>query len=421
MTWSNAPDVGSVTSQLGAVRSGTWATVDVTGGVNGNGTAEFYLTSEIVNGAEFASSEGSRPPELVLHWGTGGTSGGTANPSPTPTPTPTATPTAQPTPGAAASCPRIPGDRLNLLDERAGFGRSTTGGANGCLYVVTNNNDAGPGSLRWAAERGGYWITFERDMTITLSDQIEVAGNTTIDGRGRRIVIERGGLYIDRTNSANVILTHLTIRNGRTGEDLVQIRNGAMLFWLNHLTLTNSGDEYIDIGNAWGGEIRGTISWSRFDREPGNEHEFATIIGDGYGAATNRDIYITLHHYWYNGTHQRNPMINGARVHMYNNVIQWRLWGTSIRHMGTSTPAQLVSENNIYDARYAEKDRQITAIHQFDSGNYIRVDGELKMNGAIVKENNPSRAFRPRDYYGYSLSTANSGLFSSVTGGAGAQ
>src|SRR5690606_14012875 len=107
--------------------------------------------------------------------------------APTPVKTPTPTPTPAKTPTSNDGCAPIPNSRLDLLDDRIGFGRSTTGGAGGCLYVVTNDNDDGPGSLRWAAERGGYWIVFDDDYTIDLDGPIFVEGETTIDGNGARV------------------------------------------------------------------------------------------------------------------------------------------------------------------------------------------------------------------------------------------
>ena len=344
----------------------------------------------------------------------------TPTPAPTPVKTPTAAPTPAKTPVSNDGCGPIPSSRLDLLDGRAGFGRSATGGAGGCLYVVTNDNNDGPGSLRWAAERGGYWIVFDDDYTIDLSGEIFVRGDTTIDGNGAQVTIRGGGLYMLGSDASNVIVANLLLRDGRSGEDLLEVRNGATNFWFDHLTLTDTGDEYIDIGYANGGGIRGTVSWSRFDRVSGGSvHEFAMLIGDAGGADTNRNIEVTLHHNWFNGTHQRNPSLNGSRVHTYNNVVQWRLWGMQVRHEGTGYGAHLVSEGDIFDARYTELHREIEGVHQFDDGNFVRVGGALLLNGADARETSPSQAFDPRDFYGYSVEAATESLFNRVTGGAG--
>ena len=141
----------------------------------------------------------------------------TPTPTATPTRTPTPTPTPVKTPVPNDGCAPIPSSRLDLLDDRVGFGRSTTGGADGCLYVVTNDNNDGPGSLRWAAERGGYWIVFDDDYTIDLDGEVFVQGDTTIDGNGAQVTIRGGGLYMLGTGSTNVVIANLSLMNARGG------------------------------------------------------------------------------------------------------------------------------------------------------------------------------------------------------------
>ena len=306
VTWNNAPSVGSRVSTIGAVSAGTWKTVDVTAAAAAGAPLNLYLISSVANGAQYTSSESTNAPQLVVEWEAGA-----------------------PISAPSTGCTAIPSSRLGLLTERAGFGRSVTGGASGCLYTVTNANDDGPGSLRWAAERGGYWIIFAGDYTIRLNGEIEVAGNTTIDGRGRRVAIERGGLYIRSADSSNVILTNLTVRNSPSGEDLIQVRNGATGFWLHHLTLLDSSDEFIDVGSPPSTGLRGTISWTRFDRTDG--YELVFIMGDNNNIQNNDEIRVTVHHSFYTGTNSRHPLITGAKLHTYNNVYQWIRWGIQIQ------------------------------------------------------------------------------------------
>ena len=401
VTWSNAPSPGDRIVNIGAVRSGSWASIDLTRAVESGDSVDLYLVSSAENGAEFASSESQHAPQLIVEWGG---SGGAA-----PSPTPVAAP--KPTSG----CPDIPSSRHSLLNEREGFGRDVTGGASGCLYTVTNNNDDGPGSLRWAAERGGYWIVFGGNFTIRLDGPINVAANTTIDGRDRQVTLERGGLYLLHENSSNVILSHLTIRSSTSGEDLVEVRNGASRFWLNHLTLRDSSDEYIDIGNAPPSGIRGTISWCRFERVDGYEMVF--IIGDQNGAQHNDEIWITAHHNYYQGTNSRHPLITGAKLHSYNNVYQWLRWGIQVR--ASERPSEVVSDRDIFDGAGSRQPGQ--GIYFQGGTNHVRVTGALYLNGGGIqnpsKYGNPASAFKPP--YGYGAETATQSLFNRVTSGAG--
>ena len=84
ITWNNrTARTSDVLGETGAVSSGNWIEIDVTGVVTGNGVYSFSLATDSTDGTDMSSRDGANPPELVLTF---------EDPAPIPTDTATSPP-----------------------------------------------------------------------------------------------------------------------------------------------------------------------------------------------------------------------------------------------------------------------------------------------------------------------------------------
>lgn len=199
-----------------------------------------------------------------------------------------------------------------------GLGQNgTTGGAGGTAVTVTNQEDL----VKYAGMDGKYIIYVQG--TIDLSPKgyaVQVKSDKTILGKGAGAVINYGGLQMKGTNRErvkNVIIRNLTIKDtyvegdwdGKTqpwdGINLEQAHH----VWIDHCTIGHHCDGALDIVKN---SNYVTVSWTEF-----YDHNKTTAIGtSGIDTEPTR---VTYHHNYFNGTNQRNPRVNGGKVHCFNN------------------------------------------------------------------------------------------------------
>ena len=116
-----------------------------------------------------------------------------------------------------------------------GFGAMTQGGSGGVIFVVTNLNDSGPGSLRDALSQGHRSIQFSTGGEIALKSRLYVEGAyITLDGFSAPwpgITLKNYGLRINGDKGAHDIIVRgirVRITSRQPGvEDGITVSHGA--------------------------------------------------------------------------------------------------------------------------------------------------------------------------------------------------
>lgn len=315
------------------------------------------------------------------------------------------------------------------LSPATGFARGTTGGDAGAVYHVTSADDAlsnpAPGTLRYGLGLGGArWIVFDTDMTIALRGPVPVPSDTTIDGRGRRVVLTGHGVAgIQIYDATNVILVGLTLRDfgdvaltiSNDPSDAIDIQRSSSV-WIDHNTLSHAGDKLISIEDGGSGI---TISWNRF-----YDQEQVVQVGALSTAANDVGATVTFHHNFFDRVDYRLPLVMYAKVHVYNNFMYaWTLSGVRSERLG-----QVYLERNVFQQLTSRKAALIEPAQTCnDSGTYcdsragfLADVGNYSSGKAVIRSSGSAQVFSPRLAYGYTAETASPALGTRIAAAAGA-
>ncbi|PIN01764.1 Pectate lyase [Handroanthus impetiginosus] len=226
--------------------------------------------------------------------------------------------------------PNWANNRFRLADCVLGFGHKTTGGKNGRIYVVTDPSDNDilnpkPGTLRHAViQKEPLWIIFEKSMVITLSQELIMQGDKTIDARGASVYIAYGaGITIQYVR--NVIIHGLRIH------DIVKKNGGMIRDSIDHFGFrTPSDGDGISIFGAQDVWIDHAMLFGASDSYPGDKKMQITVAFNHFGK---RMV-------------QRMPRCRWGYIHVVNNdYTHWKMYA-----IGGSSKPTIISQGNRYIA-----------------------------------------------------------------------
>ena len=214
-------------------------------------------------------------------------------------------------PGLASGLPAFPGAE--------GYGSDTPGGRGGRVYVVTDLQGRGPGSLRSAIKARGPRIvvfavsgTYEGPLVIR-EPYLTIAGQTA---PGDGIAIHGAESVALEIKTHDVVIRHIRFRSGPPDTpDTARLGAEAHHVVLDHCSISWGVDENLAVGGH-----SNTIQWSiiseglRSSTHKAGDHSMGSLLGAGN---------VSVHHSLYAHNNARNPRIGGrsATVDFVNNVI----------------------------------------------------------------------------------------------------
>jgi hypothetical protein len=286
-----------------------------------------------------------------------------------------------------------------------GFGKYTTGGRGGEIFIVSNLNDNGPGSFREAVEaKGKRIVVFAVSGTIHLESKLFIKGNITIAGQtapgdGICLADQSVGFGGD-----NIIVRYIRFRmgdkyqkggmiDGNGGDDAFGGTKRKNII-IDHCSMSWSTDEVFSI---YAGDST-TLQWNLISEPLNYSYHFETGDKDyeqhGYGGIWGGK-HFSAHHNLLAHCNSRNPRFDGIRnipeenCDFRNNVIY--NWGHNTVYAGEGGTYNIV--NNYYKWGPDTKDNVKTRIvnpwnkppsipfgKYYVDGNYMEDANEVNTN-----------------------------------------
>ncbi len=261
--------------------------------------------------------------------------------------------------------------KASLLESpwKIGFGRNATGaGYNGKLYVVTNTNDSGPGSLRFGLSQKNTWVTYDPSLegkNIYIKSSLRPAANITWDGRDAlvRIVPDPSvgnNLTMIRFYESNAIVHRVIYGPLQRQTPGGKAYTGILVsegqdYWFDHIESSNLQDDSFGIGN--GGTkaaINVTVThYKVYQAGKGLLIAQDKLVGQNAG----RHGKVTVAYSDLSASCRNFRLSGGNYAHGFNNYVHgfgYDLCGNVASHgskpnrTGTATPV-LIAESSVYD------------------------------------------------------------------------
>ncbi|MEO5685298.1 MAG: pectate lyase [Chitinophagaceae bacterium] len=241
-----------------------------------------------------------------------------------------------------------------------GFGKYSTGGRGGRVFIVDNLYDNGPGSLRDAVEaKGKKMVVFAVSGTIHLTTKLVIKADVTISGQtapGDGICLADQPVML---GGDNIIIRYLRFRmgdkyqrggmvDGNGGDDALggTRRKNIMV---DHCSVSWSTDELFSV---YAGDST-TLQWNLLAEPLNYSYHFETGDKDyehhGYGAIWGGK-HSSFHHNLFAHCNSRTPRFDGIRnapeenADFRNNVIY--NWGHNNVYAGEGGTYNII--NNYY-------------------------------------------------------------------------
>ncbi|KAK0210869.1 pectin lyase-like protein [Desarmillaria ectypa] len=259
-----------------------------------------------------------------------------------------------------------------------GFGAQATGGRGGSVYIVTNLNDSGEGSLRDAVSESNRIVVFAVGGLITINNRIIVSSHVTIAGQtapGEGITVYGNG--ISYSSASNTITRYIRFRmgtSGDSGKDAITIANGENMIF-DHVSVSWGRDETFSIN----GDVTNVTISDSIIAQGLETHSCGGLIQTDGGVSILRSLYID--------NQTRNPKVKGVNDFVNNVVYNWGGGGGYIAG-GSAGQSYANIVGNVFISGPSTSVHPFTRgnknFHAYVSDNYYDPDQDGTSNGWVL-------------------------------------